>query len=167
MENIKLYGIGIFVIILLIWSSNMSYQSYVINNMIGGFWDADTSFCEESGLDMFCIYFDNETSFGERACYILAKNGNDIVINEPTTSNISMQWGKLNNWSSDLKSPKFINIKFKDLSDECKEDFPEHQQMRFYPLSNKIVLFYDDTITAVLYKNTVTSELDALIKEKN
>lgn len=153
-------------ILCLVWIININYQSYLINNMIGGFWDASPDFCQESGLDMFCIYFENEVGFnGERACYILAKMQNEVIINEPTVAKISLSWMSLNNWSSNLKVPKFLKIEFKTLSNDCPEDFLQTQSIRFYPLTGKLVLFYKDTITAVLYKNTINSELDELLKQ--
>lgn len=159
----KVISLFIIILILVLWINNLSYQSYVIKKSLGGFWEADASFCEESDLDMFCIYFDKTTDFSNnRACYVLAKRGDDIVLNEPTTANITLNWAALNNWSSDLEAPKFLTITFKEISDECADEFPPKQYMRYYPICNKIVMYYGDTITAVLYKNAVNTELNEL-----
>lgn len=138
-------------------------QAATLHALLSGFWEADSSFCKESGLDLLCIYFDEEYDIsGSRPCYVLASQNDATVLNEPTVATISMQWFRLNNYSSGLKNPKYFNVTFKNISDESIDVFPRHQQMRFYPVCGKIVLFYDTTITAVLYKNPLNTELKAL-----
>lgn len=151
----------------ILWLNNVYNQSYLVHHMITGFWEADVSFCQESGVDMFCIYFDKDINTNcERACYILSKNGDDIVLNEPVVASISMHWLKACNWYPNLHEPKYLGIEFKNLSEDCIDEFPASQTMRIYPLINKMVLFYDDTITAVLYKNSANSELEHLVKKE-
>lgn len=163
----QIYGALIAAIIIFIWVVNCQYQSYALSNLLSGFWEADSSFCEESGLDLFCIYLDEDyDSMGKRACYILASQDDAVILNEPTTATISLQWARLNNYSMSLHDPKYFTISFKEISDDGVDIFPKHQQMRFYPICNKIVLFYDDTITAVLYKNPINTELRSIIQEK-
>lgn len=158
----------IVILVLYILYSNYSIsckEHSTMNKMVNGFYEADTSFCEESGLDMFCLYLDEDVDYyGDRACYILAKQDNEIIINEPIIANIRYE-PKL--FDYDISSPKYFNIEFKDLSDDFEEDFPKNQKIRFYPTIGKIVLFYEDTITAVLYKNPVNTELKSILKEEH
>jgi hypothetical protein len=160
----KLYGVIVFFILALILIFSQ-HQSYLFNNLLAGFWESDKSFCEESGLDMFCLYFDEDYNMsGGRACYVLASQNNEVILNEPTVAEISLQIFRIENWTFGVKSPKYFNINFQNISDDAEEIFPKTQQMRFYPVCNKIVLFYDDTITAVLYKNPINTELKTILE---
>lgn len=135
----------------------------IYDKLLNGFYEADSSFCEESGIDMFCIYFDGDiSSNGSRACYILAKKDDEIIINEPTVAKITSQWGN----DSDPTSVKYFNVLFEDIGEEIEEVFPKKQVIRFYPNLGKIVLFDENVITACLYKNGINSELKTLM-EKN
>ncbi len=158
----------IIILVIYIFYCNYStnYREYsTMNKLINGFYEADTSFCEESGLDMFCLYLDEDIDYyGNRACYILAKQDGEIILNEPTVANLRYTPGMFDN---DISSPKYFDIEFKDLSEECEDDFPKNQKIRFYPTIGKIVMFYEDTITAVLYKNPVNTELKSVLKENS
>ncbi len=158
------YGILTFLIIS--WLLHMHYQSHILHNLLSGFWEASTSFCEESGLDMFCLYLDGDYDmFGSRACYILASQDGAIVLNEPTVADISFQWIAPSNVYLGIDAPKYFTISFKNISSDAVDIFPRYQQIRFYPVCNKLVLYYDDTITAVLYKNPINTELKSIMEE--
>lgn len=163
-----LYGLVVVVVLILVWIMHLNYQSNVLHTLLSGFWEADSNFCNESGLDTFCFYLDEDyNTVGQRACYVLAMRDNAIVLNEPTVARISLQYMRANNWKTSLSSPKYLNIEFKNIQEENESVFPKKQEMRFYPICNKIVLFYDDVITAVLYKNPVNTELKALVESKD
>jgi hypothetical protein len=163
----QLYGLLVIFTILLIWIIHVHYQSHILHSLLSGFWEASVSFCEESGLDLFCLYLDEDYDIlGNRACYVLASQDNAIILNEPTVASLSMQYMRLANWNLSMSSPKYFNISFKDISDESVDIFPKYQELRFYPVCNKIVLFYDNTITAVLYKNPINTELKSITQEK-
>jgi hypothetical protein len=165
-DNLKFYGIVVIVLIFVIWYYNLIYQSRVIHKLVNGFWEADASFCIESEIDMFCIYFDEDVDFfGNRACYVLVKKDDMIIINEPTVVNLSLQWQSMNNWSSDISLPKYLNVRFEHIDEECAEIFPKAQEMCFYPICNKIVLSAGDTITAAVYKNSMNTELKSLLNK--
>lgn len=150
-------SIIVVLIILLLYSSSVSN----CQRLIGGVYEADSTFCEESGLDAFCIYFDDDVDWaGNRGCYILAKKDDEVLINEPVLARISSA-SILNNWTS-ITNPKYYNINFKNLSEDCQEIFPARQCIRFYPDIGKMVLYYDDTISAVVYKNPIHTELKQL-----
>lgn len=163
---INLNGITIIGIIILIFFVHIHYQSHMLHSLLSGFWEADVSFCEESGLDLFCLYLDEDYDmFGSRACYILASQDNTIVLNEPTVANITFSWFTLSNFYPGMDAAKYFNVSFKSISKEAEDTFPKYQKIRFYPICNKIVLYYDNTITAVLYKNPVNTELKSILKE--
>lgn len=147
------YGLIIVLILLLWWYSILQYQNQILYNTISGFWEADAEFLNESGLDTFCIYFDKPESVSV-SCYLLAKKGDDLILNEPVIVDITNQWWS--NWSLDIETPKYFNIHFKELDNTF---FPEYQEMRLYFNCNKIVLYKDDSIYAVLYKNGHSTEL--------
>lgn len=164
----KYYSVFVIVIIIILYINSIRYQNKILHKLVNGFYEADTSFCNESGIDMFCIYFDEDVDmFGNRASYILAKKDNEVIINEPTVVNLKLQWRNINNWSKNISVPKYFNVNFKTISDDCIEIFPQRQEMRFYSAIGKLVLYAGDTITAVLYKNPVNTELKSILTEEN
>ena len=151
-------GLFVVVIIVMIYYNNLNYQFYALKTLMGGFYEADRSFCEEAEIDMFCLYLDNDVSYNSRACYVLAKKDDEVIINEPTIAYIKPQWC-LSNFSTNINSPKYFNIVFENINEDCVEVFPKVQELKYYPLCNKLVLYSGETVTAVLYKNPVYSEL--------
>jgi len=151
--NINFY---IIIIILLTYLLFENTSGKIFKKLLHGFYEADSSFCEESSIDTFCIYIDDKiNSDGVFPCYILMKSDDVIIINEPTTIKISQNWS----WgSSDPSNPIYYDIEF-DNSEETAEIFPNHQKLRFYPNIGKIVLYNEDTVYGVLYKNGSTTEL--------
>jgi len=150
----------IIVVILVILILYIVSSCYIYTKLIGGFYEADDEYLEEAGIDNFSIYIDDCTS-NERSCYILMSSGATTVINEPTIAKLSQHF----HWSSDLSKPVYFDVEF-DMSDEVVNSFPNKQQIKFYPNTGKMVLFNDETIYAVLYKNAVLSELKQIVSEK-
>lgn len=150
-ENINIYIIIIIILIVYIFGCTPKY-----NKLLPGFYEADISFCEESSIDTFCIYIDDKKNDdGVFPCYILMKSDDTLIINEPTTVKISQNWS----WGSfDPTNPIYFDVEF-DNSEETAEIFPNQQKLRFYPNIGKIVLYNDDTVYGVLYKNGATTEL--------
>lgn len=145
-----------------------SYQIYgfsmnqISNQMITGFWEADKSFCNESGLSMFSIYIGERDYRGGRPCYVLAIQDDDtIILNEPTTITLSKPWLGILSHNLD---PIEYNVSFADVKSEF---FPRDQQMSYYVATNKIILYKKDTVFAVLYKNPVLSEINKIKDSKN
>lgn len=158
-----LYGFLIFMIVLIIFYSNYATSS-IHNQLISGFYEANNDFCDEAGIDMFCLYFDDDISFtGNRACYILAKRDDEMVLNEPVSAKITQRMS----WSSSMSEPKYFDVDFIDLDESLEDVFPRKQTMIFYPMIGKIILHANDTITAALYKNGVNSEIKMILNEKN
>lgn len=159
-ENLNFYVVLIVILILIIIYTNLN-QSKIYDKLIGGFYEADASFCAESEIDTFCMYLDDDIdSHGTRACYLLMKSGDNLIINEPATAKITQRFS----WSNDssIQIPKNFDIEFSDISDEILDFFPYKQKMKFYPKIGKIVLYLDDTVYATFYKNGINSELKSV-----
>ena len=147
---------GYIVIITLLLFIIIFYQINNTHNLLSGFWEADSDFCEESGLDIFCIQISDQVDWnGKRACYLLAHQGDDFIMNDPISVQFKLSPIKSNNWSLDVTGVKHFDVNFSDIE---YTSFPNRQKARFYPLCNKLVLYDGDTITAVLYKNSSYTE---------
>lgn len=153
-ENLNIYIVLITILLLVIIYISIN-QSKLYDKLINGFYEADTSFCEESGIDTFYLYLDNDINLlGERSCYILASKDNEIIINEPIVAKLKQQWSF---WSD--VNIRYFDVEFKDLSDDVIDIFPTIQTIRFYPVIGKMVIYSKDTVTAVLYKSGINTEL--------
>jgi hypothetical protein len=149
--------IGILVVIIIITCYfSMDYcKRSIIADSLTGYWVADKSYCDEADIDLFCILIGRQ-EHGKRSCYILAKQDDELIINEPTTitfNQINMIDSKFTEVTK-CGSYEF-NVSFDEL--ETKE-FPRHQQMTYYLNHNKLVFHIDDKVYAVLYNNPVLTE---------
>lgn len=134
----------------------------IFDRLVNGFYEADASFCQEADLDAFCLYIDDETTgSGSRSCYILAKKGADIIINEPCSVKLNLTWGNAYN-----AHEKHFTAEFIGLSADCAEVFPKKQQLKFYPQIGKIVLYDHDTITYCGYKNALNTEMKSVVNDR-
>lgn len=159
LENLNIYVVIIIILVIMLF-----YQYICTNNvydeLIHGVYQADESFCEESGIDLFTMYIDNDNiNSSDRSGYVLASTEDSILINEPVVMRLSR------NWNFGDASEIIYDVEFLGLSDEVSEFFPTMQSIKFYPKIGKIILYYDDTITAVLYKNSVNTELKYVMQE--
>lgn len=159
-----MYNYGLIILLIIILVYNYIICSFY-HNLLSGFWEADSSFCQESDLDLFCLYIDKDYDLlGNRACYLLASSNNVILLNEPTKVSINLH--VFSNWY-DINAPKYFSVQFDTIDEKSVDIFPCRQTLRFYPVTNKIVLYFNDTITAVLYRNPVSSEQKIIDDEKN
>lgn len=160
-ENLNIYIVIITLLIIIIIYINFN-QANVYNKLISGFYNADESFCEESDIDTFCIYIDDDIdSSGSRACYILMKSGDELLLNEPATLKLNQHLS----WSSNPSQPRYFDVEFANISDSAVEFFPLQQTIRFYPITGKIVLYYEDTVFGVFYKSGVETELKTVLDD--
>lgn len=166
MKQNYLTGFLVVLIFVVVYKYYTDYAK-IFDTLINGFWEADRSFCNDSDIDMFCLYLDNDVDYkGSRACYILTKKDGQMVINQPTIATIKMKIFNSYNWTFSANTPKYFNIDFKDIDEDCIDIFPQSQNVRFYPACNKIVMYYNDTVTAVLYKNPIYTELKDMLEDK-
>jgi hypothetical protein len=128
-----------------------------IEYMIPGFYVAPHEFCVGAGLDAFLMYIGEKQLVGKtRKGYILATQGDKMIINSPIEFCISWDWLSWNNWLIMLRHSSPIDgvIKFKD---EIK-GIPQKMTVLAYPTYGKIVLSHGDTIYATLYRNAELTE---------
>lgn len=162
-----IFAISIIFVIILVWYSNIWTQTRNIHALLGGFWEADDGFCEEAGLDSFTICFDKDHVGGYRGCYILAIQDNNPILNIPAKAHINPHFFSWKSWCSSMDDhPRYYSITFDGVSEDDAEIFPKQQNFRYYPITGKLVLYKEDTITAVLYKNPVNTELQQKQHEK-
>jgi hypothetical protein len=154
------------IVLVIVWQICLWHQSRRMLDMISGFWEADARFCQEAGLDRLVVYFACETDWaGCRGSYLLATSGSDYILNEPVIMSASAQMFAAANWSTG-RSPKHFNVHFKGLSKEAQDIFPAHQNMVFDPVCCKLTMYKGSTITAVLYKDPMNTEIDMLLKNQ-
>lgn len=161
-------GLNLFIgaiVILIIFIIYYANSIKIYDQLISGFYEADDSFCEESGIDMLSIYLD-ENKNGSRACYILMTKSGQFILNEPTTAKLYMHSWNWSNWSLDPTKEKVFSIEFDDPTSSIEEIFPTLQTIKFYPLSGKLVMSSDDTIHAVLYKSGINSDMKQLVDDE-
>lgn len=170
-----LYGIILFIIIIVVYriSSILSITN-TGKNIIGGLWQGHPSFCNESGIDMFYIYFDifdtlpSNKSLDlkkkgvKNMCWILMTNKDQVIVNHITTYLLSPRWLIKDNWSTDTSKPKCYNIIFGDIPEIMKDTFPKSQQVKMNINLNKIILADNDTAYFVGYKDSRISDLISL-----
>ena len=157
--NINFTYIVIVVLTILLIFSHASKCS-IYDELVSGFYNGDQVFCEESEIDVFCLYLDDEVdSSGYRGGYILMKSGDDLVLNEPTNIRLTRHWNLFGK-----SSPIYYDVEFTEL-DDMEDFFPKCQTLKFYPATGKIVLYSDDTIYGVFYKSGAESEMKMLMAD--
>jgi hypothetical protein len=144
MGNDILYGVLIIVIIFFL------YSRYLESNILTGFWRADAEFCNNAELDMFILYFGSPNLLLNRNGYLFATNCNGIILNNPVNFKISGGF-TLNPFI--CKEKKYsVCIDWNDLTPE-EEAFPSNFSMSYFPNNSKLVLYKDDTVLVVLWKD--------------
>jgi hypothetical protein len=145
------------------------------NILLSGFWSANASFCQDADLQWFVMYLGDDTGYIRhiRNGYICAANDEGIIINNPVT----IKFGPSMTFRPGMSQCKIYNISIEwDTEDLDIEDvFPSELQLAYYPKYGKIVMYKDDTVKAILWKDlqttsvTTTEELipKNIAKEKN
>lgn len=150
------------IIICILFLCFILYHVSSINTLseksLTGFWEADSSFCEESDIDMMCMFI-GEKKGSKRPFYLLVKKDDDMIINELGDVKFTQQ----------IYSNPCDNIKktYTAVFDIENENFPSSQEMYYYVTSNKIILFKGDNVYAVLYKNPALTEINTIKQENN
>jgi hypothetical protein len=125
----------------------------IYNELMTGFWKADGEFLKDAGLTSFLLYLAPTDWKGIRACYLLAVNGDELVINEPCSVSLNQTW-KLGNWSTGF-GVKTYDIIFKDLE---TDDIPNKLILNFYPKTGKIILSKGDVIYGIFYRDAYLTD---------
>ena len=152
-------------IILVVLSIILIFIAYQIGrtrgemSMLQGFWESNSEFNKESGLDTFTFYIGSKYSNKYPSYLLMVESGAEqtILINEPTTFTLNESFM---NFSNDYREFK---IKFNNLETQL---LPSVLTMKFYPHTCKIVLYDQKKIYAVFFKNLVLSEMERIKNEK-
>ena len=165
MNNLYISIIIILILFIIYKYLIFNFITNLSEKLICGFWQAHPLFCEESELDMFCIYLEP----GKRKlCWILMVSNDNIISNHFTNYKIKKKFKKSNNWNDNIKLEKEFEIEIKELPDNLKDEFPLTQDIKLYIHNNKITLSKGKKIYFVGYKDSKISDLiDIDIKEKN
>lgn len=141
----------LFAVVVLIFNSRSTEST-----LITGFWRADPEFCQESGIELFLVYF-GEGSYvsNKRSGYIIVKNDDGLIINNPVE--FCMYGGYSVNPGLSKHREFVLNIDW--LDEEGYEFFPSEQLLTYYPDCGKLVLSLEDKVYAVLYKDYIISDV--------
>lgn len=150
--------VGCFILIILIILFLTVHRNFDnIEYLIPGFYIAPPDFCAGAGLDSFLMYIGEKPLVGKRRTgYILATQGDKMVINTPIDLTITWNWFSWNNWLIMLRHSSPIDgvMRFKE---EIK-GIPQKLTVLAYPTYGKIVLSHEDKIYAVLYRDARITE---------
>jgi hypothetical protein len=133
-------------------------------NSLQGFWQTNASFNEEAGLYMFTIYIGKKMGCNYPA-YLFMISGDDeqtVLINEPTTLNLRESMRSM----LGFHDYREFTLNFND-TPELEELLPKTLQLRFYPQTGKIMMVDDKKIYAVLFKNSILSEMERIKEGDN
>lgn len=151
---VKLF-IYIILIIILIWYLPIFQTNKISQELLHGFYIGDSSFIAEAGLSNLMLYLDNKTGH-----IFLQKSGGEIMLNDTFDWNISSDISQ--NLNADINEKRIFTIYFKEIESDA---FPTKQTLEFYPAVGKIILRQKNTVFAVLYKDSVASEIKNLIPD--
>ena len=149
----------LFIFIIVIFNSRHSEKS-----LIKGFWSGSTEFCNTSNLELFLIYIGEGSS--ERPSYILMKNSDGFIINNPVR--LQINGGK--SFSPLICECIEYNVTIDWLDNTAPDFFPSEQTIHYYPTIGKMVWSNNDVIYAIIYKNNQISDIGSImpnIKELN
>jgi hypothetical protein len=150
------------VVIILIFFSYRCGQNRAEMGLLQGFWESNSEFNKESGLQMFTFYIGDKYDGKYPAYLLMVEAGDDqtILINEPTSFTIAEPY--MNTLSRDDCNEMYL--RFSNLETSL---LPSIMTMKFYPQTGKLVLCDHKKIYAVFFKNPVLSEMERIKKEKD
>ena len=142
-----MFGILLIIVILVIYMIYNKFK-YKWETHITGFWEAPDSFLIESDLSSFTIFFAKPES-NKSSGYVLMQRGDgELICNEAVDLEIRLD--------SEKNGKKYFSLEFSN----CTElPFPKKMTLVYHPIVEKIVLFKNDIIHGVLYKNPEYTEM--------
>ena len=142
----------IIIVLILIIAAYLIYGNFMASAanspftcLLSGFWRAPSSYLVESDTELISLYIESNLADG----YIIIKKAEGYILNdyvEIKLKEVPMQ--------SDRRVVRY-ECYFGGLD---SEDFPCQQTMIFYPECNKIILFKNDRIYGVFYKDCESTE---------
>ena len=127
------------------------------STMLTGFYRAGPEFCEESGLEFFLVRMGEGGSI--RPGYILAKNSEGLIMNNPVKFRLSGG----HSLNPGLCSSREYLVDIDWLDDEEPEFFPSAQTLHYYPQHGKLVFTIADEVFAVVYKDHALGDYNNLM----
>ena len=149
-------GLAVLILILIIYIPRL-----IEDTLLKGFWSANASFCQEADLKWFVLYIGKYADiFGtSRYAYFCVANDNGIILNHYVKINLGYSF-VFNPFITKEKTYN-IEIEWKEESDEELDEieniFPSKLKMTYYPILGKIVLYENNTVKAILWKDLQTS----------
>jgi hypothetical protein len=128
----------IFLCMLLIWEISRITAS---GDLLPGFWEAPTNFCEKSGIKSLQIYVSDTME----KMYIYMDSDDRTLINK--CAQVSFD----SHWFSNIGDN---NIEYAFISSDDINPLPSTMTARFNPQSGNLVFYTPGTLQMELYKNT-------------
>jgi len=137
-------------VIIILFIILICHTRRIETNLLTGFWKADEDFCQEAELELFLVYIGEPSLiFNKRKGYILVKNAEGLIINNPVEFSLS---GGLSANPS-MAHERCYTLYIDWLGEDGYYFFPSEQQLYYYPQHGKLVMSADDNATAVLFKD--------------
>lgn len=154
----KPYQISIIFTIVIILVLLVIYRNFAnINYLVSGFYIAPPEFCAGAGLDSFLMYIGDPSFFSRsRHGYILATQGEKMVINTPVDMCFTWDWMSINNLVINLKHTSQIEGKL--AFREEIDGIPKTLLVLASPTSGKLVLSDSENVYAILYRDAHLTE---------
>ena len=158
---IKYFSLVI-IIIIFIFGSYRYGQNVTQMEMLHGFWESNSEFNKEAGLQMFTFYIGAKSDNKYQAYLLMVESGDEqnLLINEPVSFKLLESYIDI---ISNNECREMV-LKFSNLENTL---IPNVVTMRFYPRTCKIVLSDHKKIYAVFFKNPVLSEMEHIAGEKD
>lgn len=152
--------IAIFIVIVLIYVSYKYGYHKSGMDLLTGFWESDTGFNKEAGINSFTFYIGEKTAGQYPAYLLMIESGepNKFLINEPVS--LTME-EPIKNILSCVDYREFY-ICFHEIESNL---IPKKIMARFYPHSGKLVLSHNNKIYGVLFKNLILTEMENIKRD--
>ena len=144
----------IIIYIILLVAISIAIQN-MYNNTLNGFWEADSSFCEEAGLNSMCFYIN------DNKCYLLfIDEDSNILINQDCDVGIKNPLFYI----PTMKDYIINEMNFKNLNSNV---IPKKITYKHYMNDGKLIFYNNDEIYSVMYKNNMLSDVNKIKTHNN
>lgn len=157
-----LIPLAIVVLIVIIYFSYKYGCSRTEMSYLQGFWESNSEFNKEAGLQLFSMYIGDPCGGAYPSYVLMIEDGEEqtILINEPTSFTISEPMTNLFK-GGDCREFRLV---FKDLETKL---LPCVLTLKYYASTCKMVLSDHKRVYACFFKNPVLSELQKIKEEEN
>jgi hypothetical protein len=152
--------LAILVLIYVVWLFTVRNSEA---DLLYGFWKADASFLESSGLTNMIFFIDkNRLHKTDRNGYLLATNDEGMILNNPVLFKLSRAI-TMNPAMCDV-AVYVVDIDW--LEYDAPDHFASQQTLHYYPKLGKLVFSNAEEITAVLYRDNEMTDINYECPEK-